>query len=233
MYTIAICSPYRQEADTLRMSVHNILDQMKVAHVIYYYKDALSLSKILKKYPEKYNLLFLDTNLSPQNGIDLSRKLRREGYEYPIVLLSNTMDYVFDGYDVDACQYFLKPVKEEQLHRLFFRLSIKELRHSPQHLLLNYGSTYYKIPYGDILYIETAGRKVAVHTKSEIIYYPCKLSDMEELLPSNLFIRCHQSFLLQLLSVKQISKSTALLKGGTEIPISRSYKEAVQNIFRT
>ena len=95
MYTIAICSPYRQEADTLRMSVHNILDQMKVAHVIYYYKDALSLSKILKKYPEKYNLLFLDTDLSPQNGIDLSRKLREEGYEYPIVLLSRIQWIMF------------------------------------------------------------------------------------------------------------------------------------------
>lgn len=232
MYSIAICSPSKQEADILQSLIHRILNKINITHIICYYENPFALSKILKKYPEKYNLLFLDTAVHSGNGILLAKKIRQEGYKASLVLLSDTADYVFDGYDVDACQYFLKPVPSEKLQQLFFRLSIKKLQHSSQCLLLNTGSTYYRIPYSDILYIETAGRKVALHTKTTVIYYPCKLSTIEELLPSHLFIRCHQSFLLQLSAVQQISKSSALLTDGTEISISRSYKENVQNIFR-
>lgn len=65
MYTIAICDPSRTDAESLRLILHNVLDKLKIAHIIYYHKNASSLYKTLKKYPEKYNFLFLETELPP------------------------------------------------------------------------------------------------------------------------------------------------------------------------
>lgn len=133
---------------------------------------------------------------------------------------------------MNACQYLLKPAEEEKLHHLFFRLSQVSLQqHSSQYLLLNYGATYHRIRYSDILYIDTAGRKVNIHTRENVITYPCKLSEMEELLPADLFLRCHQSFILQLNAVDHLTRAFAVLTNGMEIPISRSYKELVQSAF--
>ncbi|MGI6069845.1 MAG: LytR/AlgR family response regulator transcription factor [Blautia sp.] len=161
-------------------------------------------------------------------------KLRKDKYAGEIAFISQDASLVFKGYEVDACQYFLKPADQQQLHRLFFRLSMKSIQQqSSQFLLLNYGTNYNKIRYSDILYIETFGRKVAIHTltKDPVIYYPCKLSELEDLLPTTLFVRCHQSFILSINTVKSISKATAFLIDGTEIPISRSYKEIVYQFF--
>lgn len=232
MYTIAICDSSKDAADSLRISIHNVLDRLKIAHRIYYYKDSGTLYKILKKYPEKYNLLFLETELSPYRGIELAHLLRKQDYHGDIAFVAATADDVFLGYEVDACQYLLKPVEEKKLHHLFFKLSIKSLQQqSNQYLLLNFGTTYHKIRYTDILYIETSGRKVNIHTSSQSVTYPCKLSEMEELLPGSLFIRCHQSFILQIGAVSYLQKSQAHLHNGMEIPISRPYKDIVQQAF--
>lgn len=233
MYTIAICDPDKQAANLLRLALHNVLDSLKIIHAVYYYKNENELYKVLSKYPEKYNLLFLEAELSSCSGIQLASALRKDGYEYPIAFIAQTLQFALDGYEVDACQYLLKPADEGRLRKLFLRLSIKQQQLAPGHLLLNVGAMYYKIPYSDITYIETAGRKIAVHTKKETITYPCKLSEIEEVLPPDLFVRCHQSFIFQLHAVSHIFRTQAVLKDGTEIPISRSYKEEVQRIFRS
>ena len=230
MYTIAICDPDKHAADILRQAIHNVLDGLKATHAVYYYKDETTLYKILKKYPEKYNLLFLETG--PDTGIGLASMLRKDGYDYPIALISSNVQLAVEGYDVDACQYFLKPVRENQLRKLFLRLSARQQKLSPGHLLLNMGTTCYKIPYSHITYVETTGRKVTVHTQKDAIPYPCKLSEIQELLPAELFVRCHQSFLLQVHAVHHITRLQAVLNDGTVLPISRSYKKDVQQIFR-
>lgn len=65
---------------------------------------------MLNKYPEKYNLLFLETELSPYRGIELAEMLREKGYRGSIAFVTHNREDVFRAYDVDACQYFLKPV---------------------------------------------------------------------------------------------------------------------------
>lgn len=229
MYTIAICDSDNQAAESLRQTIHNVLDSLNVTHAVYYYRNESLLYKALKAYPEKYNLLFLETG--PATGINLASMLRKDGYEYPIVLVSENQQMALEGYEVEAIQYFLKPIEENQLRKLFLRLSVKRQKLSPGHLLLHMGATCYKIPYSNITFVETTGRKVTVHTGKDSIVYPCKLSEIQELLPSDLFIRCHQSFLLQVHAVHHITRLQAFLRDGTVLPISRSYKEEVQRFF--
>lgn len=234
MYTIAICDENKEEATILSTLLQNILEEMNFPYKCYYYDDSSSLYNTLKIYPEKYNCLFLETKLSPYNGITLAKKLRRNGYEGFIVFVSNNNDFVYEAFDVEASQYFLKPITKETLEHFLFRISMKLHHQKKQYLYLNYGVNWSKILYSDILYIETIGRKVAIHTfnHNEPLYYPCHLPDMENILPSELFIRCHQSFIVQLHAIAHITATCLILTDGTELSISRTYKQNIRDIFR-
>lgn len=233
MYTIAVCDTNKHEADMLLNSLQSILEELNFPYKCYYYDNASSLYETLEKYPEKYNCLFLETELTPFNGIALARKLRSKGYEGIIVLVSKKISRVYDAFDVEAFQYLRKPVDEGNLRRLIFRISMKIQQRKKQYLYLNYGVTWHKILYADILYIETSGRKVAIYSShnEEPVYYPCHLSDMEEILPSWLFIRCHQSYIVQFHAISHMTASYVTLTDGTELPISRSYKQNIRDAF--
>lgn len=231
MYTIAICDTDKNEANMLSSSLQSILDGLNFPYRVYYYKTSSALYETLSKYPEKYNCLFLETDVRPFNGITLAKKLRRIQYEGVIVFLGREFSQVHEAFEVEAAQYLLKPVDDDALRSLFFRISMKIRQNKREYLYLNYGVTWHKILYLDILYIETAGRKVAIYTSNseKPVYYPCHLPDMEEILPAWLFIRCHQSFIIQFHAVSCMTASHVVLTNGMEIPISRSYKQNIRD----
>lgn len=232
MYNIAICDPDTESSNTLALAIHQLLSKARITHAITRYSSSDTLFKILEKFPEKHNLLFLETELTPYNGIELGLRLRNDKYEGMIVYMSSSGSNVYDAFTVEAFQYLLKPVTSEHLRALFSRLTSKYMKQqSSKYLKLNQGTTYYKIRYSDIRYIDTAERKISIHTNQETLLYPCKLSEIEKRLPKKLFIRCHQSYILQYYAVAMLTQSRAILKTGEEIPISRPYKKEVHQFF--
>ncbi len=69
----------------------------------------------LEVYP--YDLLMLDIGLPDQNGIDLCRDLRSQGYTQPILLLTahSHSDTKVEGLDAGADDYLVKPFEMAEL----------------------------------------------------------------------------------------------------------------------
>ena len=57
-----------------------------------------------------YELLLLDCKLDAGTGIDVARALRERGSQAAIVFVTAYDEYVFEGYEVNAYRYLLKPV---------------------------------------------------------------------------------------------------------------------------
>ena len=74
-----------------------------------------SYKKFIKSLPTlKCDLFFSDIELNCNNsftGIDACKQLRESGYTGIIIFLTAFKEYVFDGYDVQAFNYLLKPNK--------------------------------------------------------------------------------------------------------------------------
>lgn len=201
MTNIMICEDNIKELLEIKTMLKEELPLFYSEYSLKEYTSGQALLKALNSEKIQPNILYLDIMLDDTTGIEIAQAIR-------------------------LCR---KPV---QLRYLFFRLSLKTLQQrSSKYLLLNDRAKYYKIPYCEIFYIETEGRKVRIHTSGEEILYPCRLSEIEELLPSSLFIRCHQSYLVQFDAVSKIAQSKAILKNGEEIPISRPYKKQLHNVF--
>ena len=95
--------------------------------------------------------------------------------------------------------------------------------------------TYIVIPIYDILYCKAVGSYTLVHLRdNRILLHTTLLKKVESILPKQSFIRCHNSYLINLSEVKAFNKKEkAVFINGVEIPISRrQYKEVILRLVK-
>ncbi len=96
-----------------------------ISRVIGEYGDgATALEEIRAKRPQ---LLFLDIQMSPVNGIDLARALAPD--ELPSLVFVTAYDtYALEAFEVCAVDYLLKPFDQERFRKTLARVRPRHLR---------------------------------------------------------------------------------------------------------
>ena len=87
-------------------------------------------------------------------------------------------------------------------------------------LLIKTDGTYCCVDQKTILYAESVGRKVVLHTNTGIIAYYARMKEVEEIL-GNGFFRCHRGYLVNFAAVKSFEVGTILLKNGESILMAK------------
>ena len=130
--------------------------------------------------------------------------------------------YVFKGYEYNAINYLLKPVKysilKMELDRYFTYYHGKD----EPYLSFSNDSGKYKALYKDLSYAETEKRNVMLHFQGQeqVIYKNMK--EVARLLCAQPgFVRCHQSFVVNLSFVKGMEGMDVVLSTGERIPVSQ------------
>ena len=93
------------------------------------------------------------------------------------------------------------------------------------------GGNYKRIFCRYIVYVESSNREIIIHMEdgSEIVSY-AKLNKAEEELPAKLFLRCHQSYMINLYFVEELERNTFYLPNA-EIPISKKYQKIAREVY--
>lgn len=91
----------------------------------------------------------------------------------------------------------------------------------------------YVIPKWQIVYIERDKRDTYIYLggAAEPLKVSDKLDDVDRWICGETFVRCHNSFIVNLNYISQYSKTNFLMKNGAEIPISRSHQKEVKEKF--
>ena len=83
-----------------------------------------------------------------------------------------------------------------------------------------------------ILYIEHVGRDSSVVCRDGVVYKgKYTLDEMEEKLGGAPFVRCHKGFIVNWERVTMWKRNVLYMEDGTEISVSRSYREKVNGSF--
>lgn len=179
-----------------------------------------SAESFLFQYAEDQScdILLLDIEMGGMNGVDLARAVRQVDRTMPIIFVTGYMDYITDGYDVEALNYLLKPVTEEKLFAVLDR-ALERLHRRESVLVLHSGEETVGLPLHEIRYLEVQQNYVTVHAGED---YTVKrpLSELEAKLDDR-FFRTGRSFLVNLREIRKISRTAVLLKDGTSVPLSR------------
>lgn len=97
-----------------------------------------------------------------------------------------------------------------------------------QMLMINRRREAVTVRISEIVFIESKKRMLEIHTRTEKITCYMKLGDMENMLPDH-FIRCHQSYIVNMHSINSFRGKTIELVNEERVPVSRNrYMETIR-----
>ena len=230
MYNIAICDDQIICGETLELSLDQIMSDYNTAYKVDIYTSGTQLLNDLESKKKEFDILFLDILMGEDemNGIELAKKIRLFDDATSIVFVTSSTDYVLDGYSVRALQYLIKPVDNKILREVLdYELKSK----NNVSVVFKEKDSTRKVPASDIVHIETSGRNVKVVLKDEEFNAYNKISDVEKMLPAKDFIRCHQSFIININNIKEIRHGEAVSVLETVVPVSRTQWSKVKRLF--
>ncbi len=176
-----------------------------------------------------YDVILLDISLTQDsdtdrlNGMDVAKKIREKS-DAIIIFVTALKEYVFEGYDVGAFHYLLKPVEEPKFMEVMDK-AIGQIRRkrNTEPLIIKIDGNYIKIPVNNIIYAENEARKIVLHTRNmqeETYRFYEKMEALERKLGDN-FFRSHRGFLVNLQEIARYDNSNIELKNGEKVFLSK------------
>lgn len=157
------------------------------------------------------DLIFLDIYIGNEFGISIAKQLREKiGYDGKIVFLTATVDFAVDSYDVEAVGYLLKPVHTQKLHMVMNKIT-KNL--DAEVYRIKQRNNIHTLKIDSIIYVESSNSRCIIHSyNTDYVIYK-RLNDIEAELNNRRFLRCHQSYLVNMDYIKNVDKQFELVNG--------------------
>lgn len=186
------------------------------------------------------DILFLDVQMPEITGISLLKVLQKK----PLVILTTAYsDYALEGYELDIVDYLLKPITFERFLRAVDKAT-QRLQHKSQpavvekprvvieqpFVFVKDGTKLVKVVFDDILYVEGLKDYVTIHMKNQKITSLQRLKTLEDQLPSDKFIRIHNSFIVALPAIDVIHKNNVQIREAL-LPIGETYKKSFRDFI--
>jgi two-component system LytT family response regulator len=205
------------------------------------FSNALDALEYLRENP--VDVLFSDIQMPEVTGITLLKLLKTK----PLIFLTTAYsEYALEGYELEVYDYLLKPISferflkavEKGIARLDGNVSqpistiIQEVQSAPNqdYIFVKDGTKLVKINLSDILYIEGLKDYVCICTPQKKIISLQTMKSLEASLPSDRFVRVHNSFIIAFSAIEEIEKDRLVINKST-IPISDTYKKAFREMI--
>ncbi len=153
----------------------------------------------------EYDLAFMDINLPHLSGIEVLGRLKRVPY---VIFTTAYERYAIHAFDVGAVDFLLKPYNMDRFNRsvekflsLMDALTRKDQAARTEPAIgLSYrdGDKHCILPYGEIIYACSHGKRSIIHTASGTVVVPMILKDLEIKIPARLFVRIHKQYLVNI-----------------------------------
>lgn len=205
-----------------------------------------AVSKIEQFQP---NLVFFDVQLPDGTGFDIILKSKFK--DFNIIFITGFDSAAIKAIKVGALDYILKPIDEiEFIEAVKKAILNKDNSNNQLNTSIEVTKDYYQgnndriifktsdnihlVNTKEILYCQSEANYTTVYLENEeTILLSKHIKKIEELLNSNIFIRCHQSYLVNKYHVKKFNKNGHLLiSNNSQIPVSgRRRKLTLDSIF--
>jgi DNA-binding LytR/AlgR family response regulator len=186
----------------------------------------------------KTDLMFLDIHMPKLMGHEFLRTLRAPP---KVIFTTAYREYALDAFELDAVDYLLKPVTLERLVKAVNKVSTSLVTSQKEvaAIVENEGFIYFRadrkmirVNYSDIVYVESMKDYVKiVRVAGRPLLVKQSISSLEEVLPTNLFLRIHRSYIIARQKINAFTSHEVEI-GGMEIPIGRVYAHQLGRISR-
>jgi DNA-binding LytR/AlgR family response regulator len=180
----------------------------------------------------RIDLIFLDINMPGITGIAFAKAINPKT---KIIFTTAYREYAVEGFNLQAVDYLLKPIsfarllKAVETYLSLYQNTMKipsKPKLEAEFIFVKIDRQMVKISFEDILYVESLSDYIKIYSINKTYTIREKISNIEEKLSKEKFIRMHRSFIVSLAQIESYTHEQIIVNGNS-IPISRSYKEAV------
>ena len=186
------------------------------------------------------DLLFLDIQMPHILGTNFIRTLKNPP---KVIFTTAYRKYAVEGFELDAVDFLLKPISFDRFLKAInkvLHLNLQSNVSTPAaenhtepaqpFLYLRVDRKMVKVLFNDILYIEGLRDYVRLFTNSKVIVTKHLLSSLEEMLPSDGFLRIHRSYIVSISKIDSFNSDTIEISK-KELPIGRLFKHDVSKLL--
>ena len=213
-----------------RKVIREYVEEIDFLSLVGEFENALKADNWLKK--NSADIMFLDIEMPKKNGIEFLKSSQLK----PLSIITTAYpEYALEGYELDIIDYLLKPISFKRFLRATQKAKeYTELRNSKSSmdmpfLFVRSEKKIEKLSFEEILFVESAGNYIIIHTEDRKLIAYLTLKGIEGQLPNN-FVKVHQSFLVNFMMIDAVEGNTVKFKN-KEVPISRQYKEQLMELI--
>ncbi|MBQ2047787.1 MAG: response regulator transcription factor, partial [Schwartzia sp.] len=182
-----------------------------------------------------YDIVFMDVDLPGMDGFKAAKKLRERDKEVALFFVTYLAQYAIRGYEFDAEDYILKPLKYESFALKLKKVLARIKTDTETSVLIKTTSGEFTFPSSSVIYAEISGHTIIYHTSDGDFEGYGTMKKVEEQLPKDTFFRCNSCYLVNLRYVSGIKGYTCVV-GGYELKIShprrKPFMEKLQEFYK-
>lgn len=227
MLEIAVCDDTEEECAAVVEYVSAFFSEREIpVHI-----DTYSRGTELLESGREYDLYLLDVLMPGLTGIETAARLG--GVKGAVVFITSSLESAVDGYSVNAAGFVLKPVEQKNFTATMERVLSRHLGIKDASISVIHNRVPVKLKLERIAWFENRLHRVFVAlTDGEVLAIHQKLAELQAGLEGHEeFIRCHQSYLVNLNQVERLEDSCFQMKEGQLIPISRNFYKQSKNAY--
>lgn len=229
VYNIVVCDDLKSDKEVVEKMAEEICIENNIIYKIAGFTSAKELLDSIRE-GKQYDLMIMDVQMPELDGMELARILRSGEEKASIVFMSCNREMALLGYEVSAARYLAKPVDKDKLKEAIMYCYGECSK--KRDIILPVNGSMIKVAPKDIYYIEIVGRKCRISLEKDEWDANISISELEDMLAEQDFIRCHQSYIVNCRYVRCFHVSTMELTDGRSVPVSKHrIKEVRQRFF--
>lgn len=224
---VAICDDSAADIEKLSAALYTYDPSFEI---VTYTKGETLIDELPDASPA-IDILFLDIYMPGIDGIKTAQKIRDYKKDLKIIFLSSSKEHYPQAYEVFAFNYIIKPFDRKRLYSVMDRAVAETGKERGWKVRVQYKSAVYSVDYRDIQYIESRNKLLLFHlTDGKALQCYGKLDEIIKELPEQFFIRCHQSFLINIRHVMEMGENY-FRAGPVVIGISKKYLKTAKERY--
>lgn len=168
-----------------------------------------------------FDLVCLDIRMEGMSGMEAARAFREAQPDAILIFITGAKEYALEAFDVSAFHYLLKPLEETKFTRVLNQaLKEVEKRRAGGQERIFLRAKNKTVAQREILYVESRGKKVDIHTLKETHTIYGSMNELEAQLGGS-FYRCHRGYLVNMAFITEYGPDSITLTGGARVYLTR------------
>ncbi len=233
LFRIAVCDDELNQIKIIEEYLTRFSVKTDVEFLTERFTSGIDLLKRYYNEKSPFEMIFLDMEMPGLNGIETAEKIRAVPDRNVLIsFITGYPEYMQDSFDVQASQYFTKPLSYELFEQKLEKMLSYICELGTNITVISQKNGEIILHLDEIVCIESEKRTgIVITTNKEEIIVKGKLTDFEDELADKYFICIHRTCLANMKYIRKFNADSLEFSTGKTVRVSRRKLSEIKEAF--